>query len=526
MAQVARNTQDLIQDLCRQFGQTTGWPLRYYPATGESLDSLRVRLAAEDPPCSSHPIENGETGVGLLVLEHRESGPPITDLLAVQALAEQIGVQALAEQIGEILSQLARVEQSLAQRTTAMQILSGLTQRPRSQQQLGGSLNDLLVAAVRLTGYHSAAFYLLNPATNQLKLRAAYGLDSRSLPATNRDVASSRPDLEALSHGSATMVRKSDLDDRWLPPDAQCGLCSAVQSSLVPIGTLWVYDRRLHQTVDREIESLQAVASHVALQLERVVLLHENEAQRRIQRELQAVSAPQEEMQRPDLLADCGFDVVHRSLSRHEVGGDLCELESLTPQSTVIVVGDASGNSVPAALVKNAAKGALKSMSGRHAPHDWHPSVAMDRLNRALHSVAGEHQFMSLFYGVYDSSLRILTYCNAGHPPPMLLRDGQVSYLHGHGVLLGVMEDAEYASHEIELQSGDLLVIFSDGITESRSPENTLFGVQGIVEAIDRAAHDSVEAIFTSIWQSAEEHAGQSRKSKADDRTLLVMRMR
>lgn len=517
MLSVARSTQDLIQDLCRQFGETTGWPLRYFPAVQESAETIRARIEADGLPCSIHPIRNGEICVGLLVLDNPEQHPGHDPSGSVPALAEHIG---------SILEQLALAEQLLAQRTTAMQILSNLTQTPRSEQPLGGSLNDLLAAAVRLAGYQSAAFYLLNPATNQLKLRAAHGLDSRSLPATNRDVASSRPDLEALSHGHAVVVRKSDLDDRWLPPDAQCGLSTVVQSSLVPIGTLWVYDRRLHPTIDREIESLQVVASHVALQLERAVLLHENQAQRRMQRELQAVSAPHEEMQRPDLPADCGFDVVYRCLSRHEVGGDLCEVESLTPQSTAIVVGDASGNSVPAALVKNAARGALKSMSGRHAPHDWHPSVVLDRLNRALHSVAGEHQFMSLFYGVYDASLMLLTYCNAGHPAPILLRDGQVSYLDARNVLLGIMEDAQYTSLEVDLKLGDLLVIYSDGITESRSPDHTLFGVPRVVEATKKAADDSVEAIFKSIWHSAEQHAGRSGKKKADDRTLLVMRVR
>lgn len=517
MIQLARKTQDLIQDLCCQFGETTGWPLRYVAAGPESTEAIKARCEEQGLHASYHYVDDGENHVGLLILEFPADHP-------VDNYVEP--VRALAEQIGQLLSQLAQMEQTLATRTAAVETLSGLGQSPQSEQSLGDNLHDLLAAAVRLTGYHSAGFYLLNPATNRLKLRAAYGLDARSLPATNREVSSSRPDLEALSRGFAFVNRQSELDDRWLSREARSGLCAVVQSSLVPIGTLWVYDRREHTSHEKDIESLRVVAGHIALLLERVVLLRESEAQRRIQKELRAVSDPESGLRRPYLSKSCGFDAVYRCLSRHEVGGDMCELEALTAESTIIVVGDASGNSVPAALVMNAAKGALKSMSGRRAAHDWHPSVAMDRLNRALHSITGEHQFMSLFYGVYDASTRLLTHCNAGHPAPILVRGGEVTLLEAQGLLLGIVEDVEYRSLESELQPGDLLVLLSDGITEIRDEEHRLFGVNGVVEAIRRASGESVENIFESIWQRAEEHAGRVRKRNTDDRTLLVMRIK
>lgn len=517
MIQLARKTQDLIQDLCGQFGETTGWPLRYVSAGAESLAAIQARAAEFGSQASFHPIDDGENPVGLLILQSPDDQP-------VELYAEP--VRALAEQIGDLLSQLAHVEQVLARQSAAIETLARLGQSSHSEHSLGENLHELLAAAVRLTGYHSAGFFLLNPATNRLSLRAAYGLEARNLPATNREVASSRPDLEALSRGFSVVTRKSDLDDRWLSREARAGLCAVVQSSLVPIGTLWVYDRREHASNESALESLRVVAGHIALLLERVVLLREGESQRRIQQELRAVSMPEQGLRRPRLSTRCGFDAVYRSLSRHEVGGDLCDLEALAEESTIIVVGDASGNSLPAALVMNAAKGALKSMSGRRAAHDWHPSVAMDRLNRALHSVTGAHQFMSLFYGVYDASTRVLTHCNAGHPAPILVRQGHVSLLEAHGLLLGIMEDVEYHSVETELHPGDLLVLLSDGITEIRGPEDRLFGIDGVVEGIRHAASETVEAICESIWQRAEAHAGQIHKRHTDDRTLLVLRIK
>lgn len=400
-----------------------------------------------------------------------------------------------------------------------------MAQAPQSEQNLGDNLQELLAAAVRLTGYQAAGFYLLNPATNRLKLRAAHGLDSRNLPATNREVASSRPDLEALARGFSHVVRTSELDDRWLSREARYGLCVSVQSTTLPMGTLWVYDRRQHSSIERDVEALRGVAGHVARLLERVVLLRESDVQRRIQKELRAVADPVRGLRRPELSVRCGFDAVYQCVSRHEVGGDMCEIAALTEESTIIVVGDASGNSVPAALVMNGARGALKSMAGRRAAHDWHPSIAMDRLNRTLHSMTCDHQFMSLFYGVYDASRRTLTHCNAGHPSPILLRDGQFSLLEAQGMLLGVVEDTEYQSVESTLLAGDLVVLLTDGITEMRNDQDRLYGVNGVVEAIRQSPDDSVETIFETIWQRVEAHGGRNIKRNADDRTLYVMRI-
>lgn len=517
MIQLARNTQDLIQDLCRQFGESTGWPLRYLHATEQSPEIMKARLEDQGFHGTIHFVDDGEKAIGLLALQ-------FPDDRSIEWESEPM--RALVEQIGSLLSQLALLEQSLEYRTAVAKTFSSVGQTAQSEANLGDNLQDLLSAAIQLTGYQSAGFYLLNPATNRLKLRAAVGLDARSLPATNREVASSRPDLEALACGFSFVSRTSDLDDRWLSRESRYGRCVAVQSLTVPMGTLWVYDRRQHSAFERDIDSLKVVASHVARLLERVVLLRESESQRRIQKELRAVSDPERGLRRPELPAGCGFEAVYQCVSRHEVGGDLCEVASISDESTVIVVGDASGNSVPAALVMNAAKGALKSMSGRRAAHDWHPAVALERLNQTLHAMTGDHQFMSLFYGVYDASQQLLTYANAGHPPVILVRNQDVTLIEAPGMLLGVVADTQYCSHEVKLSTGDLLVMLSDGITEMRNEQDRLFGIDGVVQAIQHAANDSVDAIFESIWQGVEAHGGRACKRNADDRTLLVMRLK
>ncbi|MDB5386247.1 MAG: hypothetical protein JWM11_1893, partial [Planctomycetaceae bacterium] len=363
------------------------------------------------------------------------------------------------------------------------------------------------------------------PGPNHLKLRLAHGLAACDLPVSRRALDSSWPDLEALSRGFSFVERKSSTEDHWLPGAAVAGLAISVQSALVPLGTLWVYDTRSHRFPDHELNSLFAIASNLALVFERLILIRENEAQQRVQNELRLVSEHLNRASRTELPATSGLDVTYRCQSRYEISGDLCELLSLSDTSTVIAVGDASGNSIPAALVANAVKGAIKSMSGPPVAQDCDPAVVMGRLNRSLDTIAGDHQFMSLFYGVYDATRRRLAYCSAGHPAPILVRDGAVSMLQADGFLLGILDDVEYEHVELEMQVGDLLIVYTDGISETHGEDDRLFGEEGIIRAIEIASESSIEGILNTIWNQAEAFAGSLFKQKSDDRSLLVLRV-
>lgn len=521
MIELARQAQDSYQDLCDRFREATGWALRFIRLQSQTADELETELVARGEYSFWKRIDDGNQCIGLLVVELPDAAAPYNSGSDYGSYESML---ALAESIASLMSRQAQAERAVTEsyQGTAISIVEYVL---RPGMGLGDSVRELLSAAIRLSGYESSSFYGLNSSTDRLKLRFAHGIQASDLPANQRELSSSWLDLEALSRGYSFIERRSQADDLWLPRNAKVGLALGIQSDSVPLGTMWVYDSRPHSFPDHELKPLQAVAGQLALVLERIVLLHESESQHRVQTELRLVSEQINRASRPALPPSCGMAATYRCESRHEISGDLCELLPLSDTTTAIAVGDASGNSIPAALVANAVKGALKSMSGPSDDPESPPPRVMQRLNKALDSIVGDYQFMSLFYAVYDATRHRLSYCSAGHPAPILLREGQASMLHADGFLLGILADVEYECVELDLQPEDLLIVYTDGVSETHGPADRLFGEEGIVKAILSARLNSIVEIRDAIWDQAEAFGSHADKTKPDDRSLLVLRI-
>jgi len=308
-----------------------------------------------------------------------------------------------------------------------------------------------------------------------------------------------------------------------LPPDVMSSLCVAVQSEQVPIGTLWLYDRRRREVIERDIQVLQSVAAQIASVLERVVLLRESKEQQRMSTDLRVASENQQLI--PDQSHNFqGFALAARCISMCELGGDLCEIIPLDEETTVIAIGDASGHSVPAAMVMAYVRGAVRSLP--LGLRGWEVGAAsiMKRINQALYSITSPQQFMSLFFGVYHSATRELVYCNAGHPNPILSRNSDVIPLQSHGLLVGVAEEAEYDESVLAIEPADTLVLFSDGISEAMSRSEQLFRAEGIISAVKACQGPTAHDVLNSIWDRMISHVEKSEGQ--DDRSLMVMRFR
>ncbi|HVV99903.1 MAG TPA: GAF domain-containing SpoIIE family protein phosphatase [Planctomycetaceae bacterium] len=512
MTLVATDTQELIGTICRQFSDATGWPLGFTLAERDR-DAQAMRLRRADNCVWMTEIDDGQAVVGWLHLGPHDERSACSFVQATD----------LATGIGRLLSRLSDATHRLESRTREVSTLADLGTSVRGTESLAEALAELLRAAAELSGYRSSAFFLLDPGTSRLTLRAAWQIAPHEIPEPSRTVASSHPDLQALSNGPVQILRAAGDDNPWLPAQMASSVCVPVQSAEIPIGTLWVYDRRTHKPASHEFLVLKSVATRIAALLERLVLLKESETQHRLSSELRVACENQTNPLADAVPATPGFQVAARCVSRHELGGDLCEVIALGEQVTGIALGDASGNSIPAALVMTAVRGALKTLSGKDAAGDIQPARVMQRLNRSLHAITGPHQFMSLFYGIFDGSTRRLTYTNAGHPSPLLYRDGRISALESHGLLLGVLDDVEYEFAVLDLQPGDILVLFSDGISESMNAQQELFKSEGIVAAMRHSRTLLPSEVLESIWNAAEQHSRSG--PGVDDRSLLVLRI-
>jgi len=243
-----------------------------------------------------------------------------------------------------------------------------------------------------------------------------------------------------------------------------------------------------------------------------------------MQRDLQSASASHVNTHSSLQRAKCaGADLAARCTSRFELGGDLCEVIRIDENRTVIAVGDASGDSVPAAMVMSAVRGSLRTLTDDAFEEIADTAAVVGRINRTLYQITPAYQFMSLIYAVFDARDNSLTYTNAGHPTPVWKSGKDARELESHGLLLGVDADTIYRHSRIKLQPDDLLAMFSDGVTEARCGRRQLFGSDGVIRAMRQATGKTADELLDAVWSEVDSHARES--GHADDRTLLVMRV-
>jgi phosphoserine phosphatase RsbU/P len=202
------------------------------------------------------------------------------------------------------------------------------------------------------------------------------------------------------------------------------------------------------------------------------------------------------------------------------LGGDCYDFSPLVDRRLALTIGDASGHGLASALMISNVQSSLRTaawLSGNNL------AVALEAVNRQVYTSSLEERHATLFYGVLDQGTRTLQYVNAGHNPPMVVRqDGSVIWLRAGGLPVGMFPHASYEQNAVELDPGDLVVAYTDGVTEAISPAGEEWGVDGLLRAATVGAIQSAEGIVSAIFASMDEF---SRGRQTDDATVVVLRV-
>lgn len=216
------------------------------------------------------------------------------------------------------------------------------------------------------------------------------------------------------------------------------------------------------------------------------------------------------------------FDFSARCRQVRALGGDCYNFIPLEDDRFALVVGDASGKGLPAALMIANVQSCLRT-AALFTGDDL--EVLLKVVNNLAHASSSDDRYATLFYGVFDGTTRILRYVNAGHNPAVVLRrDGSVQCLETGGAPVGLFADSEYRAGSVELETGDLVVAFTDGFIEATNHEGKEWGVQRLLKAAARSgqsspnAEDLVDSIFNSLDQF-------SQGRQTDDATLAAVRV-
>lgn len=209
----------------------------------------------------------------------------------------------------------------------------------------------------------------------------------------------------------------------------------------------------------------------------------------------------------------CGLQIPARF-----VGGDLYDYY-VRGNKLFFCIGDVSGKGVPAALLMAISHSLFRTLSA----HDESPESIMKSFNAAINDNNSDMMFITMFLGILDMETGTVRYCNAGHNPPIIIRNGQTEFLATKpSLLLGVEPDATYTSHTLDLAPGDSLFLYTDGLTEAENVRKELFGEERTLKVAagfrKLTAEEQVKQMREAM-QLFVDHAEQS-----DDLTLLVVR--
>ncbi|MBS1871870.1 MAG: SpoIIE family protein phosphatase [Acidobacteria bacterium] len=209
------------------------------------------------------------------------------------------------------------------------------------------------------------------------------------------------------------------------------------------------------------------------------------------------------------------------------VSGDYFDYECVRDSKLALAIGDVAGKGISAALLMATLQSSLRTEL--RGAFDGGGPVAIpstaelvSHLNRQLYAYTSPEKYATFYLGIYDEIEGVLRYTNAGHLPPILVRNGQATRLNVDGTVVGAFPFAQYDESRIQLDSGDLLVCFTDGVSEPENEYGEMFGEERLVELVTRNVHRGDDQIVASVIEAVEQWTGSPELQ--DDMTLLLAR--
>ena len=274
-----------------------------------------------------------------------------------------------------------------------------------------------------------------------------------------------------------------------------------------------------------DLRLLNLVAAQTGLALENGRLTEAIKAEARARekhnRDLELGREVQERLFPQEYPAIPGLDYAGACRPALGVGGDYYDFLPISNGGLGIAIGDISGKGIPAALLMATLRAFLR---GQAIDHETDLSAVIVNLNRLVFESSAQNRYATFFLGTYDSSSRVLRYVNAGHNAPMVIRAGnEVLRLEAGGSVVGLMPGGVWEPGEVRLERGDLLVAFTDGVSEAMNDADDEWGEERLIEAARAMPAAATRAILDHIVRSADEFVAGT--PQYDDMTLIVARV-
>ena len=376
------------------------------------------------------------------------------------------------------------------------------------------------------------AFVHLRPEEGIILLKNPLGdlvqVASRRLPGTKGDFLYSRSlEREVAEKGQAALVLDAQTDARFAAAESilSSGVRTLVAAPLLAPGAnlgMIVLSSRVHvrRYSEEDLELLAALASVAALRIRNISLAEESARRKALEREMTIARQIQLALLPEKLPEVPGYSLFATNDASRAVSGDFYEVQiSEATGEPVIVIADVSGKGMSASLVAASLDALLMG------PIEvGHPTDAIcARVGRRLNARTPPERYATAIIASLSPETGVLSYTNAGHNAGLLVRaDGTGERLEGNGLPLGLFPVAEYEREEVTLSPGDLVVLYTDGITEAASETEEEFGLDRLEKVVQTYRREPLVALAVAIETAVEVFAEERRF--ADDRTLVFLR--
>lgn len=320
------------------------------------------------------------------------------------------------------------------------------------------------------------------------------------------------------------MVNDPPNDDRFrgVPWDSSVRsvLCVPMLTRAALKGVLSVYNKKDADGFTADDQRLLAIiAAQSAQVVENARLYEEERSLMKMQEEFRLASQIQTDLLPKGVPLVPGYDISGATFPARTVGGDYYDFIPVDDHRIAICLGDVSGKGVPASLLMANLQASLRSQTY----NGFSVKECISRCNHHLFQSTSPEKFATLFYGILDANTHTLTYCNAGHEPPILLRaDGEPERLTEGGTMIGIMDSFPFAEAAVSFRPGDVLVVYSDGVSEAMNIDMVQFGEAKLMGSIDSSSGAPAEAMIANLVKAVHAHAGKA--PQYDDITALVVR--
>jgi serine phosphatase RsbU (regulator of sigma subunit) len=329
---------------------------------------------------------------------------------------------------------------------------------------------------------------------------------------------------QVINEKSSILVRDAQLDEAFkgrmsiVEQRVHTMMAAPLQAKDRIIGLIYLDSPYVvREFVQDDLDLLTVMANIAAVRVESARLAEVEQAERIMKRDLTQAAEIQRGILPEKAPQVPGLDLAGFNAPCRTVGGDYYGFFAHSDGRVGLALGDVSGKGMPAALMVMAFEARLRVL----AEDTTNAAELVARINKITCANCPSNRFITFFYGVLDPAGGELSFANAGHNPPVVVRaSGESEMLEGGGPVLGVLSIAPYGEERVPLGSGDLIAIYSDGVTEATNTSGEEYGEQRLIDVLQNLRRESADAIVSTVMESLNRFTLGA--PQADDITLVV----